>query len=365
MPEKQPQHHPEKLHPYYRLLQAAIILLLLTSCANGEARPAATVFSQEALQTLATLPPDYTLIDPTPIIQPETDISNLHQPPAITVTITNPDLSQPDPTPLFTPAILAPEPPAPAIESTLNYTEQLQADLTQFPGLDFSQENKAITFMFDLPNSRESETTFTVFPFVRNGDIDLKTYLAKTSPGLKSAGIVVDSYGNIQVEIHSGQKGNQNLEAESLRQLIEGVGVSDNLTDEQARSLQQKLNNLLVGSIAKISQIPGNQKPYVIENVAYIPHHRLGGDDTLDVIRDLYPLLDRNGNILTDEYGQPLSKFDIYIQPGKQAIMPFFCGRTTNRTGHPSDWYTWSRYVVFVRPFEPTTQTRHLSPNLE
>lgn len=323
-----PTKNPEFSNRYRRLIWSCLVLTALCTSSTPENPQIINSFAPATIQTLASLTPqEAALFNHAPASQTLSPVTPSLTPTTYDHTLEMTSTPTPEPTPTD--------------------EQRIHAALTQFTGLDFSKESQSIAFSLPIEGA---PLQFAFKPVVYHPTQPLETYFDQTAPGKGTAGIVVDEYQNLQVEAHSGQKNFQDLEAESLRRFAEGVGVPSTLTPAELLEIQRKLERTFIGQPAILTPENGNPQPFTIVDVGYIPHEKLGGDDVLDVIRQIYPLTDRANVPLKNEFGLQISRFDRYTHPQKPTLLILFCGRTVDRAQHPQDWYIWSRIVLFLQP---------------
>jgi len=247
---------------------------------------------------------------------------------------------------------------SPTPEPTKTYEKRLYEKLNIF-GLDFTNEEKDINIGLKIG---ENDFSFSVKPVVKKDTRDKNKYDEMTAPGKGTAGVSVDSYGNIVLDIHSGYTPGipQKNEWEGVRNWLEGGSLLDvahintRLNPEETEYRKQEM----VGSRIPFT-VDGTTKWFVVKEVVYISHDDLQNhhDDPIDVLRTINPTME-NKNPVLDEYGDPISRFDKYADPDNPSLMIESCG--WGPYGQ-KDWAQWSRWITIAVPEEASEEQSPLN----
>lgn len=178
-------------------------------------------------------------------------------------------------------------------------------------------------------------------------DFPYEQLLEKFAPG-KGYGLFSNEGvgGNVGLLLHSGYFDQKQLEAEWLRDHLEGGQLNADRTEMELYDSGTRLRKIreLVGATLIISQITCTVT-LRLNAIAFIPHRYVG-----EFSNDLQNIMQA---VLVSQTGETKKKFEDAVYDPQQHLEIVFCGWGSNVSY--SNWGTWTRYVLDFVPISPDT----------
>lgn len=189
--------------------------------------------------------------------------------------------------------------------------------------LDFN-ENVPINLMLSRDDLTRDQANYLIYVLA--------------APG-KGVGLIdSDHYNNALLSIHSGYHNKKPLEAENIREFLEGYNDKTILD----RNYVLRKIQLLLGRTVTITQ-DGKSEQFEIFAIANIPH-----DKTSDYDRDTKSILD----VITSEADTGKDSFNYF--KNNRGLLITFCGwgpeNASQEHNSPNYRYTYTRYVLGLVP---------------
>lgn len=218
---------------------------------------------------------------------------------------------------------------------------EVPEQLFNFKGIDFASNNQKITISFKLKESiskliageqSEISSTFSPFPYSDSATKEESfMYMEKVKPGTETLGTKIDKYGNIIIYDHSGYDNTKPLQAEALREFIEGGSINkpnERLTADETNKRIKELEDTTAELNQSDTKITLNK---VIIDI--IPHKY---SDSIYV--DTYTILDA----IVSATGEQESIFNYFKT--HRGIIRVFCGWAPDT--NYKNWWSYRAIVI-------------------